>query len=152
SLNRDNALMVLEVATLYDDKALLSHCLSVIGQHAAYVLMKEEFLALSKDNVITIISSNKLCVDEIDVFKAVFRWKNYLPADRHEDALQLMEHVRLPLISAEDLHDMVKPSGLASMEDLLEAMTFHAAPHSLDTNFVRFQGREGADVLRPYLY
>jgi hypothetical protein len=151
SLTRDNVLTILEVAILYEDKNLQLHCLSGIGQHAGYILSKEEFCSLSKDAVTAIISSNKLCIEEIEVFKAVLRWRDFAPLERQEEALALMEHVRLPLISAEDLHTIVKPSGLASLEVLLEAMTFHAAPHTLDTNPIRFQMREGTEIARPYV-
>ncbi|ELW47181.1 Kelch-like protein 3 [Tupaia chinensis] len=68
-------------------------------QHFPEVMLGEEFLSLSLDQVCSLISSDKLTVSsEEKVFEAVISWINYEKETRLEHMAKLMEHVRLPLL------------------------------------------------------
>lgn len=50
----------------------------------------------------------------------------------------ILPYIRFPCMTADDLLKVVKPSGIVPLEDLFEAMTYHAAPNSLDTTKKKF--------------
>jgi hypothetical protein len=50
----------------------------------------------------------------------------------------ILPFIRFPCMTADDLLKVVKPSCIVPLEDLFEAMTYHAAPHSLDTSKKKF--------------
>ncbi|XP_060871941.1 kelch-like protein 3 isoform X2 [Metopolophium dirhodum] len=71
-----------------------------IHQYFLQVFGCDEFLSLSSEQVIKLISSDRLPVSaEEIVFESVIRWINYELDSRHYILPQLLEHVRFPLMS-----------------------------------------------------
>ena len=62
---------------------------------------------------------------------------------------ELMEHIRLPLISIDDLANVVQPTGIVSPQALMEAYQFQVQDEP-DRDGVRFKHRSGlGNVLLP---
>ncbi|XP_008181223.1 kelch-like protein 2 [Acyrthosiphon pisum] len=71
-----------------------------IHQHFSEVVGGYEFLSLSLEQVIKLISSDRLPVSSDEkVFESVIRWVKYDLDSRQCVLFQLMQHVRLPLTS-----------------------------------------------------
>ncbi|KAI4569838.1 hypothetical protein MJT46_007132 [Ovis ammon polii x Ovis aries] len=103
-------------------------------QHFPEVMLGEEFLSLSLDQVCSLISSDKLTVSsEEKVFEAVISWINYEKETRLEHMAKLMEHVRLPLLPRDYLVQTVEEEALIKNNNtckdfLIEAMKYHLLP------------------------
>ncbi|KAM9226604.1 LOW QUALITY PROTEIN: kelch-like protein 3 [Leptosomus discolor] len=108
--------------------------LGKMEQHFPEVMLGEEFLSLSLDQVCSLISSDKLTVSsEEKVFEAVISWINYEKESRLEHMAKLMEHVRLPLLPRDYLVQTVEEEALIKNNNtckdfLIEAMKYHLLP------------------------
>lgn len=56
---------------------------------------------------------------EVDIFRAVHNW--YI-ANPNENYRPIIKHIRLALMSIEDLLEVVRPTGLITSEELLDAV------------------------------
>ncbi|EGW06996.1 Kelch-like protein 3 [Cricetulus griseus] len=112
---------------------VLTSCLGA-EQHFPEVMLGEEFLSLSLDQVCSLISSDKLTVSsEEKVFEAVISWINYEKETRLDHMAKLMEHVRLPLLPRDYLVQTVEEEALIKNNNtckdfLIEAMKYHLLP------------------------
>ncbi|XP_048465841.1 kelch-like protein 20 isoform X1 [Rhincodon typus] len=87
---------------------LQTKSMNYILQHFDVVHKQEEFLSLSTEKLIEIISSDDLNIpSEEMVFEAVVLW---LEKDhsRKQNFEKILEHIRLPLISPYYIHDIVE--------------------------------------------
>lgn len=95
------------------------------------VVQFDEFLNLTHDQVANLIKSDRLSVStEEKVYECVIGWIQFDASVRNTHLSELMEHVRLPLLSQEYLVSRVEKEPLLR-EDLLckdfliEALKFH---------------------------
>ncbi|CAG9534532.1 unnamed protein product [Cercopithifilaria johnstoni] len=110
----------------------LSHAATTfVQQHFNHVVKCGEFLALNKDQVIEIISSDHLTTTGEDkVYEAVIRWVMHDLLNRRDAFPELLAHVRLSLLSRDYLTDKVDPDALVRQNSeckdyLLEAYRYH---------------------------
>ncbi|KAL4088538.1 hypothetical protein QTP88_023632 [Uroleucon formosanum] len=95
-----NCIGINSIADLYSCTKLIRSSELYIHQHFSEVFGGDEFLFLSSEQVIKLISSDKLIVpSEEKVFESVIRWVKYELGSRKCILPQLMEHVRLALTS-----------------------------------------------------
>ncbi|XP_050424984.1 ring canal kelch homolog [Adelges cooleyi] len=130
-LHPTNCLGIKSFADLHGCMELLSSSESYIQQHFSEVVEGDEFLSLSPEQVIKLISSDELTVpSEEKVFECVICWVNNESSIRKEFLPQLMEHVRLPLASKEYLLKRVEEepllkNSLECKDYIIEALNFH---------------------------
>lgn len=103
---------------------LESRCLEYVQQRPSEVLQGDRIFKLSEGCLLTLIQTEELNMRELEVFNAVVRWgKGQLTDDSLKDRLApLMESVRFPLMSGEELAQQVVPTGLVRSELMLEAL------------------------------
>ena len=110
---------------------LLASTESYIERHFTEVLECDEFYGLSPDQVSQLIASDTITVpSEEKVFESVISWINFSPDQRSQYLHQLLEHVRLPLLSQEYLLNRVEGEPLLKTNDhckdyIIEAMKYH---------------------------
>ncbi|KPP74580.1 kelch-like protein 3-like [Scleropages formosus] len=103
-LHPTNCLGIRAFADLHACTQLLGQAHAYAEQHFSEVMLSEEFLGLSLQQVCSLISSDKLTVStEEKVFEAMISWIKYDKEARLEHMPKLMEHVRLPLLSRDYL-------------------------------------------------
>ncbi|XP_013399272.1 kelch-like protein 3 [Lingula anatina] len=130
-LHPSNCLGIKDFADLHACTELMNYAQAYTEQHFSEVVKHDEFLNLSSSQVTELISSDRLSVQsEENVFESVIGWIGRDPANRQQYISQLMEHVRLPLLSQEYLVETVGEENLIKTnifcKDLLiEAMKFH---------------------------
>ncbi|VVC24961.1 Hypothetical protein CINCED_3A021095 [Cinara cedri] len=130
-LHPTNCLGIKAFADLHGCMELLSSSESYIQQHFSEVVEGDEFLSLSSDQVVKLISSDELTVpSEEKVFECVICWVNHAPTSRKDILPKLMEHVRLPLASKEYLLKRVEEepllkNSLECKDYIIEALNFH---------------------------
>ena len=77
------------------------------------VVEGEEFVSLGSQEVIRLISSDKLTVpSEEKVYECVMTWVNHDQENRAHELPKLMEYVRLPLLSQDYLVQHVEENAL----------------------------------------
>lgn len=130
-LHPTNCLGIRAFADLHGCLDLLANTKSYIERHFTEVLECDEFLGLQPDQVAELIASDTITVPcEEKVFEAVITWINFSSEGRAEFLAQLLEHVRLPLLSQEYLLNRVDSEPLLKTNDsckdyIIEAMKFH---------------------------
>jgi kelch-like protein 2/3 len=93
---------ILNLARFKQDHVRSNYHLLVINFRE--VVDAEEFLTLTPEQVVKLISSDRLTVpSEEKVFECVILWVYHDLEKRQNDLALLMEHVRLPLLSQEYL-------------------------------------------------
>ncbi|KAK4029684.1 LOW QUALITY PROTEIN: ring canal kelch homolog [Daphnia magna] len=130
-LHPSNCLGIRAFADLHGCIDLLNLADKYTAQHFSDVVDGEEFSSLQCQDVIRIISSDKLTVSsEEKVYEAVMNWVNANIDDRNIELSHLMEYVRLPLLPQDYLLQHVETNTLmrsnAHCKDLLiEALKYH---------------------------
>ncbi|KAL4085445.1 hypothetical protein QTP88_027304 [Uroleucon formosanum] len=130
-LNPSNCLRIRAFADLHNCTELMSNSDAYIKKHFLEVVKYDEFLSLSHEEVIQLIACSDLTVSfEENVFESGMNWVKYELSCREQFLPDLMEHVRLPLISKPYLLDNVVEEPLLKNSNkckdyVFEAIHFH---------------------------
>ncbi|XP_025192493.1 kelch-like protein 2 [Melanaphis sacchari] len=107
-LDSSNALGISRFADLHNCSELLSKSQAYIKKQFIEITKCDEFLSLSSEELINLISCNDLFVpSEEKVFKSVLNWVKHELDCRKDFLPNLMKHVRLPLVSKQYLLEKV---------------------------------------------
>ncbi|XP_052221827.1 kelch-like protein 2 [Dreissena polymorpha] len=129
-LNTSNALGIKAFADLHSCSDLFSYASRYCEEHFTEIIQCEEFLSVPVESICSLIRIDRLDVtSEEQVFEAVLSWVNH-DDSRQEFISQLMENVRLPLMSHEYLVQRVEKEPLMKTNSrckdfLSEAKQFH---------------------------
>ncbi|CAI6361911.1 unnamed protein product [Macrosiphum euphorbiae] len=142
-----NCLGMKEMAECLGLKDFYTFCLSYALVHFSHVYKNEEFLLITFDQILQMIKSKDLCANEENVYKSVIKWIKYDLENRDKHLPDLMEYVRLPIVSQEFFESTVDKEPLLKLNNncikyLNEAYTVHTvfgteleAPHSIRTQY-----------------
>ncbi|KAK9880745.1 hypothetical protein WA026_013067 [Henosepilachna vigintioctopunctata] len=136
----------------------VERCISYIGENASQCFKTNSFLSLPKEAVIKLISSDYLCMEEEDVWRAVLNWAKYQAGVTQPTAhwteeekarvcqhlSHVINHVRLLLIDSRVFAEEVEPTGAVPMELSLERYRHAALPN-------KYQDSSGEQRLKPRL-
>ena len=95
------------------------------------VYQHDEFLHLSQDKLVELISDDDLTVDSEEiVFSAVMKWLDFDFDNYSKEFHKVLQHVRLPLLSPYFLHDYVEKHSIITDSNecrklVEEAKTYH---------------------------
>lgn len=146
-LDLHNFCHIFDVACLYQLKEVLDTSLNFADTHAVEMLTTDNFCNLSKAALIRIIKRHSFCAPEVEIFRAVQRWMQENAAEElGKDVPDKMENqvllsVRLPLIGLHDLFHTVRPSGLFTADDILDAVKIKTESRVTEMNFRGHLGR-----------
>ncbi|XP_037541597.1 BTB/POZ domain-containing protein 9 [Nematolebias whitei] len=132
-LHTNNICLIFDVASLYSLSTLSEACCSYMDRHAPEVLNSDGFLSLSKTALLTVVRRDSFAASEKEIFQALCRW-----CQQHEDGektLEVMSVVRLPLMTLTEMLNVVRPSGLVSPDDLLDAIKTRSESRNMDLNY-----------------
>ena len=110
--------LIYDTASLYQLADLAKASLMFMDRHAAEVLHHEAFLSLSEAAVKSIISRDSFCAAEVDIFKAVDAWSKA----NSGDIVNILNEIRLELVTIPDLLKVVRPTELIPADILLDAI------------------------------
>ncbi|XP_073968463.1 kelch-like protein 5 [Rhodnius prolixus] len=103
-----------------------------IAEHFVEVLKNQEFLTLPAVEVAKLLKSDELNVpSEEDIFYGVMSWVEYDKDSRSKDIANLLQCVKLPLLSPSFLADVVEPwikDNAETLILLMEALKYHLLP------------------------
>lgn len=83
--------------------------------------------------LLTVVSRDSFAASEREIFQALCRW-----CRQHEegsDTQEVMSAVRLPLMTLTEMLNVVRPSGLLSPDDLLDAIKTRSESRNMDLNY-----------------
>ncbi|XP_077168419.1 kelch-like protein 6 isoform X2 [Paroedura picta] len=107
SLSMENCLEFYTLAYSHNHRPLLRPTLAYVACHFEGLSESPAFLLLDFSTLVSLISSDHLAVEsELVVYRAVARWVQHLPGERLLKLAELMSHVRLPLITPEELAEI----------------------------------------------
>ncbi|MBN3299038.1 KLH10 protein, partial [Amia calva] len=107
----------------------------------------EEFLALSLDQLISIIEKDDLNVKEEDVvFEAILRWIDHAPSERRCHISVLLPKVRMALMESEYFMTKVKNNELVKQTDECKPIVINALKAMYDLNM---NGQSDLDFCNP---
>eukprot|EP01080_Neovahlkampfia_damariscottae_P003965 gene3965-7221_t len=120
----------------FDTTELITKCFALIEKKTTDVIESPGFLSLDKDVIIQILQSDKIAVDEADLYKAAIKWGKNLCKDKEnysdlkEVVGDVMKHIRYPLIDAVDLITTVRHDGFMPRDLYIWALEYNASPDS----------------------
>ncbi|GAA29188.2 kelch-like protein 3 [Clonorchis sinensis] len=130
-LHPSNCLGIQRFADLHDCPDLLASSRRFTEQHFGELLEQdEEFLALTADQLVQLISSDQLAVSEDRVFEAVLRWVAHDVEQRQAAAPSLCSRVRFSLLPRDYLvrlsqSDTFLAANPWCKDYLIEALSYH---------------------------
>ncbi|KAK6175504.1 hypothetical protein SNE40_013957 [Patella caerulea] len=135
-LNTNNACDTLQAAVLYSQDDLKDKTIQFIDQHTAEVFRSKGFQELSADSLATILKSDNLAIDEMELYKSVKEWATVNSAvdgkPIKEVGQQFVSLIRLPLLSPEELANLEeenKKENFIPVESFAFAWKVHALKH-----------------------
>eukprot|EP00102_Acyrthosiphon_pisum_P021046 XP_016658256.1 PREDICTED: ring canal kelch homolog [Acyrthosiphon pisum] len=130
-MDPSNCLGIKAFANLHDCMELLSSSEEYIKKQFLEVVKYDEFLSLSSVEVIKLISCDDIAAPiEEKVYECVFKWVNHELGFRKDFFPELMEHVRLSLISKQYILKNVVDEPLLKNSSkckdyVIDALNFH---------------------------
>ncbi|KAL4608741.1 kelch-like protein 35 [Arapaima gigas] len=148
NVDHSNCLGIMDFASSFFILPLAERCQKLLYQDFVEVYKHEEFLSLSKERLIELMSCEQLRVDREEVLvEAVLKWVHHDTTDRKEALKELLELVRLPLVDPAFLintlqSDKMLQESKECLPLLLEAMKYHTC--GKEVNSARTQPRRSS--------
>lgn len=79
-----------------------------------------------------LISRDSFCAPENTIFNAVVKWTEH---NQGQDPSPILECVRLPLMSMNDLLNVVRPTSLVSPDSILDAIKLQTESRDMELNY-----------------
>ena len=129
NLNPSNIFSILPSAQKYEDKDLMERCWKLIDEKTKEALNTDEFATIERSLLKEVIIRDTLCVDEIDLFKAVDLWateeckRQGLEAGgatkRRILGEEIVKAIRFPIMKLEDFSSVVLASDVLTKEEIV---------------------------------
>nr|XP_058944996.1 BTB/POZ domain-containing protein 9-like [Pocillopora verrucosa] len=130
-----NICVIFDAAVLYQMNDLCATCLSFLDRNAVEVLSTDGFSCLTKSALIEVVKRDSFCAPENQIFRAVQEWVESAEEMSEGDFKDILDTVRLPLISLHDLFNTVRPSELYSADAILDAIQIKTESRVHEMNF-----------------
>ena len=135
----DNALQMAVYSDRHNAVMLKKKSWEYTDENANSVLESEALVSIPQADLVRIISRDSFLAEEVNVFNAVRRWieHNQIHSENVSDLLQC---VRLCQIPATQLFEIVRPRGLYTDKEILDAISYQTNP---ELNLMHPRGCEG---------
>ena len=102
------------------------------------------FTCIFQNALVEVISRDSFCAPEIEIFKALQSWK-----ERNAEAniTAVVKSIRLPLMSLDELLNVVRPSALISPDAILDAIKVKNESKDMELNYRGFLSKYRARSL-----
>uniref|UniRef100_A0A8W8HWW3 BTB/POZ domain-containing protein 9 n=1 Tax=Magallana gigas TaxID=29159 RepID=A0A8W8HWW3_MAGGI len=128
-LNISNVCLIYDIANMYHLTSLCQVCKEFIDKNAQEILVNETFFTLSQSSIKELISRDSFCAPENTIFNAVVKWTEH---NQGQDPSPILECIRLPLMSMNDLLNVVRPTSLVSPDSILDAIKLQTESRDMD--------------------
>ncbi|XP_071125670.1 BTB/POZ domain-containing protein 6-like isoform X2 [Mytilus edulis] len=163
SLAVKNACTLFSHANLFTMTKLRANALKCIADNAIDVLKDDDFLLLLPKDLVEILELDSLCVQEVDVIRAVLKWvdrkltksKNKIDGKSRRDVLLkdgILFTMAIPLLSIDEFTSVVIPSGVLTDEEQLQIFKAITIPNkALACGKFRVSPRKGGRVVEVFV-
>ncbi|XP_005090122.1 BTB/POZ domain-containing protein 19 [Aplysia californica] len=148
NLTSTNACDVMQAAVTYNQNDLKEKTMGFIEDNSGDVFKSKSFQEISEDTLVSILRSSRLSMDELELYRAVKEWAtvNSVVNGRkvHEVAREAVKHIRLPLLSAEELtglEDESKKDSFMPVGSFAYAWKLHALKQGEKENILSIRRR-----------
>lgn len=135
----DNALQMAVYSDRHYAVMLKKKSWEYIDENANAVLESEALVSIPQADLVRLISRDSFLAEEVNVFNAVHRWMEHNQI-HSENVSDLLQCVRLCQIPATQLFEIVRPRGLYSDKEILDAISYQTNP---EFNLMCPRGCEG---------
>ena len=135
SLKVSNVFSILPLAQKFEDKDLEERCWKVIETHTAEVVTSNEFMTLERSLVEAVVKRERLCVKEVELFKAIDCWaskeieRQGLSAGcnikRQILGEEIVKAIRFPLITQKEFASVVPDCNILTMKEVGDMMKYY---------------------------
>ncbi|XP_033236722.1 BTB/POZ domain-containing protein 9-like [Drosophila pseudoobscura] len=119
NLSVSNVCTILDVARRKNLNQRAEECLNFIDNNGSDIVKHDSFAQLPKESLEELLRRDTFAALEIDIFRAVCKWRDNHPS---EDFKTVAALVRLPLLTVQQLVQEVRPSGIYELEQILDAI------------------------------
>ncbi|XP_033249305.1 BTB/POZ domain-containing protein 9-like [Drosophila miranda] len=137
NLSVSNVCTILDVARRKNLNQRAEECLNFIDYNSSDIVKHDSFEKLSKELIEELLRRDKFAALEIDIFRAVCKWRDNHPS---EDFKTVAALVRLPLMTIQQLVQEVRPSGLFEPDQVFNAIGQVDTGENLPYRFVVLPG------------
>lgn len=125
SITPRNCVDVLNLAELFSLETTTRIARKFILENFETVAQSDQYQLLSQIQLSQMLQANSLkVISEYKLFELVLKWVSHLPEEREAFVPDLMRHVRLPLLSGEELVDKVSRAEIMKKnKDCLDLLT-----------------------------
>lgn len=113
-----NVCAIIDTARLYGMDRLVEVCHLFFDQHASEILDHESFISLSQASLVELLKRDSFFAPEVEIFKGVCKWCRHNEVSSEE----VIDCVRLSLMTITDLLSVVRPADLVKPDTLLDAI------------------------------
>jgi len=130
-VNKDNVLDLFQIApTMLGDEEF---GLKFIEENADEIVKSDAFTRLSKDRLAVILKSDKLAIEEIDLFKGLQKWAEVEAKKTESKDLKLVvkdliKLIRFPTMEINQVASVVAPSLLLEQAQLVTLFSYVSVP------------------------
>ena len=145
-----NAFSTLLHAQKFEDKDLEERCWQVIETHTAETVTSDEFVTLERSLVETVVKKDRLCVKEVELFKAIDCWatkeieRQGLSPDgnikRQILGEETVKAMRFPLMSQKEFASVVPDCNILTMKEVVDMMKYYSDVLTTPLPFIQTQG------------
>lgn len=135
ALRIHNICIIYDMSSLYNLDTLKTFCEDFMDKNALPILNHESFFSISPTALKSIIGRDSFCAPEIHIFQGVREWVKHNPHISKEDHQLILKAIRLPLISLSDLLNCVRPTGLISPDQILDAIKAKNESRDMDLKY-----------------
>ncbi|XP_043860288.1 BTB/POZ domain-containing protein 19 [Dromiciops gliroides] len=149
----------LQVAVTFGLRSLREKCLNFIDSRTQDVLRTPAFHELSPAALITVLRSDRLAVDEVELIAATLHWARVSSAVLEQPMVQVAQSVvgelRLPLLSPSELSSLEEQNRVEPfipVEQIAEAWKCHALRQGEATRGIQGRRRKGTTPREHHRY
>ena len=122
---------ILDHSRFFNEQALVHKSLKEIEDNTKEALTSDDFMAVSKETLSVILDSDKLSMDELQIFKRSFEWakQNVTETSSVRDVLgDCLFKIRFPVIPMQEFTEEVCSKDILNKDEQLELLKYMAVP------------------------
>jgi len=135
NLEGSNVFSILQHAQKFEDKDLEERCWEVIKTQTGEAVTSDEFVTLERSLIEAVVKMEKLCIKEVELFKAVDCWATKeierqglsSSGDVKRQILgeEIVKEIRFPLMSQKEFASVVPDCNILTMREVVDMMKYY---------------------------
>lgn len=133
-----------------DAKEVVDHCWKLLDQNTKEVLESPNTVLIPERTLELLLTRNTSNIKEIDLFRFLVNWSKHhtSPTTSWQTVTKsYLHHIRFPLMTSKELIREVRPLGIVSDAQYIEALEFNSDPEFFqDIQKQEFRSRKGVPL------